>query len=259
MAETLTRRRTGRPKDCDLVDWDLVSLGSKQDKEIAADLGVSPPAVRMQRIRRGIAAFFKTLEGNENLRLACRRRFLGSQLTLEDNRRMEASWLVEYKSGASYDAIARNWGVSASTICEFVRLRLDVRPKWTLKARSLRTLSDTEFAYIAGLFDGEGSLRVKGYGVQMCIVNTNEDVMAWLESLGGGSIRQRPCNGLGSKPIHIWTVCRHQDLCYLIGGVLPFTIIKREALKHALKKLKERQNEAVNRGIVAQDAATILN
>lgn len=49
----------GRPKDANLVDWDLVRLGSKQDKEIAAELGVSPPAVRKQRIKRGIKPFPK--------------------------------------------------------------------------------------------------------------------------------------------------------------------------------------------------------
>lgn len=51
--------RTGRPVACNLINWDLVALGSKSDKDIAAKLHVSDPAVRIQRVKRSIPAFPK--------------------------------------------------------------------------------------------------------------------------------------------------------------------------------------------------------
>jgi hypothetical protein len=49
--------RTGRPVDSKLINWDTIPLGSKPDKELAKDLGVSPPSVRQQRVKRKIPAF----------------------------------------------------------------------------------------------------------------------------------------------------------------------------------------------------------
>jgi hypothetical protein len=51
--------RTGRPVACNLINWDSVALGSKSDKDLAAELHVSDPAVRMQRVKRSIPAFPK--------------------------------------------------------------------------------------------------------------------------------------------------------------------------------------------------------
>jgi hypothetical protein len=44
------------PKD-KRINWDTIQLGSASDKDIADRLGVSQPAVRMQRIKRGIPVY----------------------------------------------------------------------------------------------------------------------------------------------------------------------------------------------------------
>ena len=46
----------GRPN---LIDWDNVALGTKPDKFLARELKVSQPAVRKQRVKRGIPVFKK--------------------------------------------------------------------------------------------------------------------------------------------------------------------------------------------------------
>ena len=56
--QTPTKSR-GRPYNPDLINWDIISLGQRSDKDIATDLGVSAPAVRKQRVRRGISSFPK--------------------------------------------------------------------------------------------------------------------------------------------------------------------------------------------------------
>ena len=49
-------RQKGRPKDSELIDWNAVPLGSVPDTEVAEQLGCSQPAVRKQRVKRGIPA-----------------------------------------------------------------------------------------------------------------------------------------------------------------------------------------------------------
>ena len=53
------KNNRGRPKNKDLINWNKIALGKFQDKVLAEKLGVSPPAVRKQRIKRGIKAFYE--------------------------------------------------------------------------------------------------------------------------------------------------------------------------------------------------------
>ena len=92
--------------------------------------------------------------------------------------------------------------------------------------------------YLAGIIDGEGwigfnkSLR-KGqkesklrYFVVLVVVNTNKDLMAWLQSNFGGSVHKRKMHSEKWEQSYDWRICCTQAI-NLIELVKPYLIIKR--------------------------------
>lgn len=51
------KRKTGRPKLADSIDWSSQPLGEVSDTDLARRLGVTPRAVRSARSLRGIPPF----------------------------------------------------------------------------------------------------------------------------------------------------------------------------------------------------------
>ena len=94
-------------------------------------------------------------------------------------------------------------------------------------------LSQTEAAYIAGLLDGEGSIRVvdrlRRRSLELVVVGTHMPMLEWLlATIGTGSISGplTRTGALGSKD------CRHYRLCSvaaadLLRQVEPYMIEKR--------------------------------
>lgn len=54
-------------------------------------------------------------------------------------------------------------------------------------------MTDSDIAYVAGFFDGEGCLNFfyirNNLNVRCMIVNTNKDILIWIQSLFGGTIK----------------------------------------------------------------------
>lgn len=108
----------------------------------------------------------------------------------------------------------------------------------------MESLSKEEAAYIAGIFDGEGDLGLKGgrwwdFG----ITNTNVELVQYLEAkIAGSSVtwstgngRHRPCAG----------VRLHGNLkirCLLLL-LLPYLIVKRERSLAALQSIEELEKD----------------
>jgi hypothetical protein len=97
-----------------------------------------------------------------------------------------------------------------------------------------------EFAYLAGIIDGEGSIYIGNfsknkktgalyYQTNMEVTNTDESLMKWLTEKFGGRIhkyteKQTPKNS--RKPIYRWIVTSDL-LTYLCQQMLPYLIIKK--------------------------------
>ena len=78
---------------------------------------------------------------------------------------------------------------------------------------------ETDKAYIAGLFDGEGSVSIlstmqknlkefkRGRKLTLLayVTNTNEDILNWLNKIFGGN-KKFKASGLGKKPCFRWQV-----------------------------------------------------
>jgi len=93
-----------------------------------------------------------------------------------------------------------------------------------------------DLQYIAGLFDGEGTICSKSDGSRLTvgiqIVNTDEAVIRWVhETMGiGGVYRQRGTN----MPIWQWQ-CTLNDSMTALHWLLPYLRVKKP---HAIEALK---------------------
>ena len=115
-------------------------------------------------------------------------------------------------------------------------------------------ITNEDIAYIAGLFDGEGSIyyakrkekkkkhKGKGYRysmsqrISMEITMTDEMVIRWVhEVLGVGTVNKKPRKGYrkdGTKYLMQWKWrCGHRQAYKVAKMFLPYAITKRSKLK----------------------------
>ncbi|HEY1197289.1 MAG TPA: hypothetical protein VGG32_00995 [Thermoplasmata archaeon] len=100
-------------------------------------------------------------------------------------------------------------------------------------------MRDTEIAYLAGLFDGEGCLMIRVgrgryYDVIGDITSVDEAPIRWLEQVTGVGHVQHNIPRNGNRPWYNWRVSTRQ-LEPLLRAMLPYLIIKRERAELALQ------------------------
>ena len=131
-------------------------------------------------------------------------------------------------------------------------------------------MNDTDKAYIAGLFDGEGSIyfkrgvekkkKHKGKGhrisnslrLSMEVTMTDRSVIHWLhEVLGCGTVNTKPRKGLrkdGTKYLMQWRWrCTFREAYFVCCLLYPYAITKLEKIKQILDHYAEHKimNEKV--------------
>ena len=117
---------------------------------------------------------------------------------------------------------------------------------------------DTDIAYIAGLFDGEGSINFnrrierkkkhKGEGyrtsnamrISMEITMTDKSVLIWaLEVLGWGTLVKKPRKGLrkdGTKYLMQWRWrCTFRDAYYVCCLLFPYAHTKLDKIQKVIE------------------------
>jgi hypothetical protein len=119
-------------------------------------------------------------------------------------------------------------------------------------------ISETDIAYIAGLFDGEGSIDIKKrkekkragtydcWRISMEISMTDESVLRWVtEVLGCGTLTKKPRKGLrknGTKYLmqYRWR-CTFRDAYYVCRLLWPYAHTKlpkiQQVIEHYSKKI----------------------
>lgn len=125
---------------------------------------------------------------------------------------------------------------------------LKTRFHWKCKAfariiqPTIKMLDHDDAVFIAGLFDGEGSIILwdRGFGgrrkqLRCTISNTYEPIMHWLkETTGTGSIvRHKYPEETGYKIAFTWQ-CYGQNAVSLLKQMLPRLIIKKQRAEEAL-------------------------
>ena len=133
--------------------------------------------------------------------------------------------------------------------------------------------SSTDIAYIAGLFDGEGSIYYarrpekkkkhtgKGYRttvsqrISMEITMTDESVIRWVhEVLGCGTVNKKPRKGLrkdGTKYLmqYKWR-CTFRDAYYVCVLLFPYAHTKLEKIQKIIGHYSTQQYRVMNDKVV---------
>jgi hypothetical protein len=132
-----------------------------------------------------------------------------------------------------------------------------------------RMITETDRAYIAGLFDGEGSIYYakrtekkkkhngKGYRTSMSqrismeITMTDESVIRWVhEVLGRGTVVRKPRKGLrkdGTKYLMQWKWrCTFRDAFYVCKLLWPWAHVKMPKIQQVIDHYSINQDNIID-------------
>ena len=134
-------------------------------------------------------------------------------------------------------------------------------------------ISSEDIAYLAGLFDGEGSIyfakriekkkkhKGKGYResmsqrISMEVTMTDESVIRWMhEVLGVGTVNKKPRKGLrkdGTKYLmqYKWR-CTFRDAYYVCVLLFPYAHTKLEKIQKIIEHYSTQQYRVMNDKVV---------
>lgn len=137
------------------------------------------------------------------------------------------------KSGKRFSRHART---SSSRFCSRKCSNLTKQPN----GRRCRELQPEVAAYLAGFWDGEGSIMLIGrsdsgsIGVRSTITNTSYDVLTWTaEVCGIGTVQRKPRKATHHKPTWFWQIHGEGAESFL-QQLIPYLKVKREQARLAL-------------------------
>jgi len=128
-------------------------------------------------------------------------------------------------------------------------------------------IPETDRAYIAGLFDGEGCVSYKQYNrkrahnkkayptwqIRLEIAMTDKSVLVWLnEVLGVGTVgekRYKTKYTAGWKKQWRWR-CSHRDAFYVCCLIWPWTHVKLPEIQKIIQHYSERKLTIMNDKVV---------
>jgi hypothetical protein len=115
-----------------------------------------------------------------------------------------------------------------------------------------RHLTDLELAYIAGFFDGEGSITIHhnwrpsprgkspNHTLQVSIGNTDPRVLTWIHSHFGGYLHVRKHVAINCREVTQWIVRAASALPFL-EMIFPFLRMKSEQTRIAIEYQKTKK------------------
>ena len=99
-----------------------------------------------------------------------------------------------------------------------------------------KVLFSNKLAYLAGLIDGEGCLKIENHGtIRLIIGMTDRKAIYWIYQTFGGNIGiDKTKKG---KNFYVWRMNQGKDLFYLLLLVMPFLITKKQIIYDSFKKI----------------------
>lgn len=116
--------------------------------------------------------------------------------------------------------------------------------------KTIKGLSETDKAYLAGIMDGEGAIYISrkkdptmkaGYGYRMClgVANTDLPLMNWLVDVTGlGSVKPRKRHSTKHKQAYDWYLWSIQAYQFL-KAILPYLKQKRQRATIAIEFMEK--------------------
>ena len=100
--------------------------------------------------------------------------------------------------------------------------------------------SPFDWAYLAGVIDGEGSILIRDRSVRVRVVNTNYELVHWIAQHFRGAVyteqRDHP-----RKRSYTWVLAAREPVRELLREVRPWLIVKADRADQALELIKEIQ------------------
>lgn len=106
------------------------------------------------------------------------------------------------------------------------------------RVKEIRQLSEEEWAYIAGIFDGDGCVSVNGRWSNYRITITQNGLYLhqWLlTTLGVGNITRRRDDKANS-----YRISAQKQVYEFLNGVLPYSIVKQEKVRKAIATIENK-------------------
>jgi hypothetical protein len=133
----------------------------------------------------------------------------------------------------------------------------ELSPEYISLKLQLLDIKQTELAYMAGIFDGEGNLsfRVmprkagnKCLSAGMTIANTNTSVLKWCRDKFGGDLYGQ--SGKNKYAVFTWQLRKRESVNFLLTAIMPFLIIKRPEAEIYCRGLRLiTSNNGTNKGV----------
>lgn len=100
----------------------------------------------------------------------------------------------------------------------------------------MKTFSDVEASYIAGIFDGEGTVGIQKLPsghlqAKISVTSTDEELIDWLINITGIGRKSKVKEESPRKDIFRWVVYRRKDVKELGKRILPYLQIQRRVNK----------------------------
>lgn len=107
-------------------------------------------------------------------------------------------------------------------------------------------MKKTDWAYLAGFFDGEGCISLykndgRHYRLEICMANTNEWVAKWFHFVFGGTLYLEEASKKNPKWRDVWRwQLRSRKTQYFLISLLPYLKLKKPQAELALQFLERK-------------------
>jgi len=109
-----------------------------------------------------------------------------------------------------------------------------------------RLNNELPYAYVAGFFDGEGSIGANlnkarhppSIRLRIIIVNTNLEILIKIKKIFKGEIYKRKKYIEHYKDKWDWEITNRDDMKFFLEKILPYSTVKRQQIEYGLKFLE---------------------
>jgi hypothetical protein len=145
------------------------------------------------------------------------------------------------RRNSSAGPASKSYATNCSLLPKKWRMTMPARSVAQREAMAIKPFPATDAAYIAGFFDGEGSLTIrhanKGmrrsghYGLIVHFTNKNLALLSWIKSVAGGTINPKARRSEKHAIAYELTLCRPSEIRALLDVISPYVRIKRAQLE----------------------------